>query len=168
MTESAVFVKPGKKLFLSGSAFIQLMRETLYRGVALKFQAQGYSMSPCIRDGDVITISPLTDKPICRGDVVAFVCPARKKLVVHRVVYRNKHGELHTAGDNLPKPDTTVSEGQILGRVTSVQRNGKDITFGLGAERLLIAVLARHGLIYSIIMPMVRHLRAFFKRSADE
>lgn len=164
MTEPSVFVKPGKELSLSGSALIQLIQETLHRGAALKFQALGYSMSPFIRDGDVITISPLSDKPIRRGDVVALLSPARKKLIVHRVVYRNRQGDLYTAGDNLPQPDIAVSEKDILGRVTGVQRNGKNITVGLGAERLFIAVLTRHGLIYSLILPIMRHLRTFLRR----
>ena len=164
MTEPSVFVRPGKELSLSGPALLQLIRETLLRGSAIKFQAKGFSMSPFIRDNDIITISPLTNKSISYGDIVAFVCPITEKLVVHRVVKRNGKGAVCIAGDNLPKPDTTVSEERILGRVTSIERNGKKIALGLGLERSLIATLTRHGLIYSFLLPMMRCLRAFFKR----
>jgi signal peptidase I len=164
MIEPSVFVKPGKELSLSGPALVQLIRETLHRRASIKFQATGCSMTPFIWDGDIITISPLTDKSIRRGDVVAFVCPIRKKLVIHRVVRRNRRGEMRIAGDNLPKPDTTVSENNILGRVTSVERKGGEISFGLGVERLCIAMLTRYGLIYSLILPMARRLRMLFGR----
>ena len=164
MVEPSQFIKRDEQLSLSEPAFTQLVQEALRGGTAIKFLARGFSMSPFIRNGDIITISPLTNKSITRGDIVAFVCPITEKLVVHRVVECNGRGEVCIAGDNLPKLDTTISEKRILGRVTNVERNGKKITLGLGVERSLIATLTSHGLIYSFILPMMRCLRAFLKR----
>ena len=167
MLEPSQFIKRDEELSLSGPAFTQLVQATLRGGTAIKFPARGFSMSPFIRNGDIITISPLTNKSITRGDIVAFVCPITDKFVVHRVVERNGRGEVCIAGDNLPKLDTTISEKRILGRVTNVERKGKKIILGLGLERSLIATLTRHGLIYSFFLPIMRCLRSFFKRNPN-
>jgi hypothetical protein len=52
----------GSELFLTGPVFIELLHATLAKGVPFPFRARGSSMHPFIKDGDVITVSPLGER----------------------------------------------------------------------------------------------------------
>ena len=132
-TKPTLFSKKGSELQLSGSDLIELLRAVLDKGAPFRFRAKGFSMSPFIKDDDIITVSPLTDDSIRSGDIVAFIRPEMKKLIIHRVI--GKKGEyFHIKGDNIPDTDELIPETNILGRLTRVERNGKEILFGLGPE----------------------------------
>ena len=135
----------GGTLPLSGHALLSLMRAVLERGVPFRFRARGWSMTPFIRDGDVITVSPLGRALPAAGDVVAFVRPEKGTLVVHRVVSR--HGAaVVIRGDSAPgAADEVIPAGSLLGRVTQVEREGRSVRLGLGPERAAIAWLSRSG-----------------------
>ena len=53
------------------------MRAVLEKGRAFRFEARGTSMLPLIRDGDVVTVTPLSGGGPRTGDVVAFADPGR-------------------------------------------------------------------------------------------
>ena len=149
---------------LSGSALITLLQAVLDKGVPFRFQATGFSMIPFVRDGDVITVAPLAGGTPGLGDVVAFVRPNTGKLAVHRVV-----GNLSSAflirGDNTQETDGLVPAGNILGRVTRVERDGRRVYLGLGPERYPIAFLTRLGLLrllWRSVWRLVRPLVIFF------
>lgn len=130
-------------------------------------------MSPFIRDGDVITVAPLSPRGgsgawTCgNGQVVALANPVNRRLVVHRVVGRRESSFL-VQGDNLPEPaKTTFDRDCILGRVVRVERGRRRIRLGLGPERFAIAFLSRVGLLIPAVARagvMVRFLR---KRRQD-
>ncbi|MCL4531757.1 MAG: hypothetical protein M1582_00955, partial [Actinobacteria bacterium] len=80
-------------------------------------------------------------------DVVAFVRRETGKVVVHRIVARRGDAWL-TKGDNSSEEgDGLFSRGDLLGKVTSVERAGKRVRLGLGSERGLVALLSRSGLL---------------------
>jgi hypothetical protein len=141
----ALYSIPEGELPLSGAALAELMGAVLAGGTPLRFRAKGWSMAPFIRNGDVITVSPMGAAGPGIGAVVAFVDRATERLVVHRVVAR--HGAAYAIqGDNVPGiSDGTVRLENILGRVTGVTRNGEEVWAGLGPERRLIALLSRAG-----------------------
>ena len=117
-------------------------------------------MAPFIRDGDVITVTPLLNRLPGVGEVFAFMHPHNGKLVVHRVVARRK-AEVVILGDN----DATCTDGNVplenlLGRVTGIERNGKPVWLGLGRERTLIAWLSR----VRWLIPLQGWLAAWRKR----
>ena len=60
--DTGPFLVGGSDLPLSGAAMLGLLEGVLSRGVPFRFRAGGSSMAPFIRDGDVISVSPL------RGD----------------------------------------------------------------------------------------------------
>jgi hypothetical protein len=132
-------------LSVSGPALIDLMQPVLAEGRSLRFCAKGWSMAPFVRDGDVICVSPLSQAGPSVGEVVAFIRADTGQLVVHRVIARE--GESYAIrGDNTPgMGDGAVRRQNILGRVTSVTRNGREVGLGLGPERRLIALLSRAG-----------------------
>ncbi|MBN2464237.1 S26 family signal peptidase [candidate division WOR-3 bacterium] len=104
-------------------------------------------MSPFILDGDVITIAPLARDGPGIGQIVAFVNPVNRRLVVHRIVGRHELCFL-IQGDNLPERAVTrIDRDSVLGRVVRVERGWKCIWLGLGPERFAIALLSRLGLL---------------------
>lgn len=127
-------------------ALLSLIRATLERGAVFRFKATGFSMSPFVKDGDVITLSPLFDIPPYFGDIVAFVRPKTGKLVIHRITGKYA-GYYNIKGDNTWQVDSPIAEKNILGRLVKVERDGRHIRFGRGLERFLIAFLSRRNLL---------------------
>jgi phage repressor protein C with HTH and peptisase S24 domain len=159
--QHAAGVKKG--LSLSGKALIELMRAVHSKGLPFRFNAGGHSMAPFIRDGDVVTVSPISSRPPDPGDVVAFIHPETKLLCIHRVLSGKKDAFL-LQGDNMPgKPDGVIPRESIMGRVTRVERRGMRVRLGLGPERLLIALLNQRGLL-AVIRKHAGPLYACFRR----
>jgi hypothetical protein len=151
-------------LSLSGRALIDLMQAVHVKGLPFRFNAGGHSMAPFIRDGDVISVSPLASRTPGLGDVVAFIQPKTKSLCMHRVLSVQKDSFL-IQGDNLPEnPDGMIPREAIIGRVTGVERAGRRVRLGLGPERLLLAFLSRCGGL-AIIRRYAGPLYARFNRS---
>jgi hypothetical protein len=134
--------RPGGELHLSNLGQAELLRAATERGVPLRTRARGFSMSPFIRDEDVLTIAPMNGRAPRVGEVVAFVHPDSGRLAIHRVIARVAAGWL-ARGDNCPKPDGVVPPGAILGVLIRVERDGRHARLGLGAEGWLIAWLQR-------------------------
>ena len=111
-------------------------------------------MAPFIKDADIITVSPLVDGRVSVGVPVAFIHPGRGNLVVHRIIARAR-GSYFIKGDNSPEADGWVHQQNILGYVSSVERNNRRWNFGLGKEAFLIAFLSRHNL----LLPLFRSWR---------
>jgi len=151
-------------LFHSGlGGLAQLLQAVLKKGALFRFRAKGFSMSPFIRDDDVVTVAPLSRNSTRLGDVVAFVSPYTERLTVHRIVGRKGNSYL-TQGDRAPESDGLISNIHILGRVTKVERNGKGVLLGLGPERSLIAFLARKGYFAHLLVPIWRRIRPGTRR----
>jgi len=142
--EPRLLVEKLEERRLSGEALLGLAQDALTRGVAFRFRARGGSMAPFIRDGDVITISPLGIASPNVGDVVAFVHPGSASLVVHRVVARRTEQVLMRGDAARSGYDGLVTPEDLLGRVTRVERGGRRVWLGLGPERLVIATLSRY------------------------
>jgi signal peptidase I len=145
---------------MPSAAFAELMAAVLDKDVPFRFTAPGFSMSPFIRDGDVITIAP---RRLRYGDVVAFMSPCRGKLTVHRIVHISSEGYL-IKGDNTPEPDGRIPMSSIIGRVVRVEHRGKRMWLGLGIERIAIAFLSRHGWFFPVLIPLWRMVRPLVKR----
>ena len=157
-------IMKGSDLSLSGRALVELLRAVLHKGAPVRFQAKGFSMSPFIKNKDVVTLSPLQNASPGVGDVIAFVLQRIDKLCVHRVV--GKKGDFYvTKGDNSSEADESVPIENILGFVRRVERDGKEVFLGLGPERFLIAFLGRRGLLFPLLLPLWKVIRAIIKRS---
>jgi signal peptidase I len=127
---------------MSTTAFAGLMEAVLEKNVPFRFTASGSSMSPFILDGDAITIEPAASRPGL-GDVVAFINPACNRLMVHRIIRISPSGYL-IKGDNNSIPDGEVEASAVLGRVVKAERRTGPVRFGLGFERIAIALLSQH------------------------
>jgi hypothetical protein len=153
-------------LSLSGRDLVELLRAVLEKGTPARFQAKGFSMSPFIKNNDVVTIFPLKGKRPGLGEIIAFVHTETDGLCVHRIV-RKKKGLYLTKGDNISDTTESVPRENILGAVAAVEREGKEVFLGLGPERYLIALLGRRGLLFPLFLPIWRAVRPIIKRTAD-
>lgn len=125
---------------IPNNQFSDLMVAIIKRGKTFRFKAFGWSMSPLIKDGDVITL--ISAEIIHIGDILAFINPNGDKLMIHRVVARNGHEYLLKA-DNSSQPDGWVNINQIVGLVNKIERGGQRKNFGLGWEKWILAQLSR-------------------------
>jgi hypothetical protein len=136
----------------------ELLSTLVDKGLSCKFQAKGHSMSPFIKDGDAITVSPKIGCSPRFGDVVAFIHPRTEKLFIHRVVWKRRDAYI-VKGENTLESDGLIKKENILGVVTKVERKGKKVFLGLGPERFLIALLTRKNLLLPVLLPVWRIFR---------
>jgi hypothetical protein len=141
----------------------ELVKEVLSKGVECRLQVKGYSMSPFLKDGDVVTISPIVDSSPGFGNVIAFIHPRTEKLIIHRVVGKIEDACL-VKGENALEPDGLIERRRIIGIITRVERKGKKVFFGLGPERFLIALLTRKNLLLPALRPVWRIFRPVVRR----
>ena len=146
MTKNVRWVTPyaraGGPHLLSGAALSAVAQEVLNKGHSFRFFARGSSMSPFIRDKDVVTLVPFNAASCAPGDVVAFVLPDSGRLVVHRVVEVARDC-CRIRGDNTSEEDGVLQHALIIGTVARIERGGRPVRFGLGPERAVIALLSR-------------------------
>lgn len=109
---------------LSAPVIMELIEAVHEKGASFRFQARGFSMIPAIRDGDVITLSPLGNRMPGRGDVLAFRHPERPQMMVHRVLHTQVK-KYFIKGDNCSEADGWIRAENILGRITKIERQGK-------------------------------------------
>ncbi len=141
-SEFNVKIKRKKGLLLKGESLKSLLKEVLRRGKKFRFETKGFSMQPFVRNGDVLTLAPLSGREIQIGDIVACEEPLSGKLIVHRVI-RKRGNEYLVKGDNSYKADGCVQRDSIYGYVVRVERRGKAVSFSLGPEKYVIASVSR-------------------------
>jgi signal peptidase I len=124
---------------------LELAAEILQRGERINLRVQGASMLPSLFPGDVLTIRRCDPREIVAGDIVFFRREGR--CFAHRVAERMTGGtacRMRTRGDALTDCDPPVSESEVLGRVTHVERNGRRLPPPrLGPVRSLLAGVVR-------------------------
>jgi hypothetical protein len=141
--------------------FLALTTELLRDGYGVRFRPKGQSMYPTIRDGETLTIEPVDALAVKRGDILLY--ETARGLIAHRVVRigegKNAARVFVVRGDAADSSAELVEGGQILGRVISLEREGRTIALfgrakGLRQRARLCAArlkgqLRRGGLRYS-------------------
>lgn len=145
-----LFVKKAADLPLSGHALFEIMRMVLDRGLPFRFRARGWSMAPFIKDGDVITVAPLHHSTPGIGDVVAYIRPDEEKLVVHRIIATRSKIAILLGDNGVEYQEELIPQENVLGKVTRIERTGRNVLIGLGPERYMIAWLSRARLLTPI------------------
>ena len=118
--------------------FIDVSTELLRRGQCVQFRAPGLSMHPAIKEGERITVIPISSFEVKRGDILLYL--VGKKVIAHRVVgieKKKSNSSNQTSkfsprlfllrGDASVICDEPVEAQQILGKVVSVERDGRSI-----------------------------------------
>ena len=162
-TDNHSFFEYGAEGAFPLPALYELMKEVNDKGLPFRFMVRGYSMSPFIKEGDVVTISPISQKGPRLGDVVPVFFPDTGRLLIHRVVARRGRFCL-IRGDNTFEPDGIVPCLDISSRVAGVRRNGVERSLGLGPERIMIAFLSRSNLLAPLLFPLWRAIPPILRR----
>jgi len=100
-------------------------------------------MRPLIRDGDMVSVQQVGLGDIRRGDVLLYKS-AYSQLLVHRVIKIQRCSDQNCylmQGDALLQPDGWIPPDQILGQVTSIDRNGRIVIFRSPIQRCLATLL---------------------------
>ncbi|MGD9015604.1 MAG: signal peptidase I [Candidatus Omnitrophota bacterium] len=138
--------------------FIRLSKDILGRESYLRFQAQGHSMYPAIKDRDILNVERVQANQIRIGDVI-FYKTTGGHMVCHRVVnkfHQNDRPTFLAKGDsNTGKAEEVLSD-EVLGRVMTIERNGRVINLTHCLVRLIYIFLSK-------ISPLIR----IFKRMAS-
>ena len=112
-------------------ALLNVSANLLAQGYSVRFSAPGTSMGPTIRDRETITVAPAVPSEIRRGDIVAY--RRGYHVVAHRVVRVARHTDgpaFLMRGDAAMSCDPPVAPEQILGKVVSVERRGRQRKVG--------------------------------------
>lgn len=100
----------------------ELAGEVLRSFGSLRLQVRGWSMIPAIWPGDILELERAKTADLSEGEIVLF--SRDRRLFAHRVL-KSSGSAILTCGDTLPYTDPVVPEGQLLGRVAAVVRDGK-------------------------------------------
>jgi signal peptidase I len=123
---------------LNQDEFTELALQILDDGNSLRFRAHGESMNPFIRNGDILEVQPVSGDTCRRGDVL--LCKFEgQRIVAHRVIsIQGGKGQrsLVMKGDSALCKDGITNYEQVLGRVVSLEREGKEIRIDSTKHRL--------------------------------
>lgn len=99
---------------------INLSIEILNQGKTTEIIANGISMFPLLRPGDILKIQPKV--PIKTGDIIVF--KGETTLIAHRIKLISGD-KIYCKGDSLFSMDTPITFQEVLGKVIARKRKGK-------------------------------------------
>ena len=124
-------------------ALLNVSATLLAQGYSVRFSAPGTSMGATIRDGEAITVAPVEPGEITWGDIVVY--RRGHHLLAHRVVRFARRdrpdGGFLVRGDAACTCDAPVAPEQILGKVVSVERQGRHLS--VSSRQAKLAYTAR-------------------------
>jgi hypothetical protein len=118
----------------------------------IELRAEGYSMYPYIRPGDICCFVP-PRHPLKKGQIALVVSP-REILFSHRLIaYRTVDGQLAYSfrGDMNPHPDEPAAPHQVVGVLDSIIRNGKRVDERQRGRRFWSWIMVRFHLFFRVI-----------------
>ncbi len=136
------------KFFADSKLFEEVIRELLEQGLSVRFQARGASMSPAIRDGQIVEITPVIVSKLRKDDIV--LAKSNEGFRLHRIVTADHAPDLFvTRGDCGQQNDPALKGVQILGiaqaKEVQVGRRIVQAKFrGVGGWTLRAAARAQH------------------------
>lgn len=128
-----------------------LIREVLASGGEFRLYPHGISMLPLLRQGRDSVSLRRVDSPIRKGDILFYQRPDGS-FVLHRVRAVTPEG-LTMMGDNQTLPEPGVSPDWVIGRVTRIFRDDKEVIcdgFGYRLYRRLWQFTISRGLLLKL------------------
>lgn len=156
-------INMNEKMRVNLSELLPIMSEQLESGKEVCFSPNGISMLPVLRPGkDSVTLQSPPEKlkkydlPLYRRNSGQFV--------LHRVVKVNKDGTYTMCGDNQYAWEKGIKHSQIIGVVTSFNRDGKEISCKNFKYRLYAFIRVRERWMYGILVRIKRKLSRLAKK----
>ncbi len=115
-----------------------ILKAFIDRNGSLKLPAEGTSMYPLIKQGDICQFTSIKHSPLKRGDIVLFESPANQ-LIAHRFLncaYVQEEEWYIFKGDTNYGLDDLITGEKIIGRLVAIQK--KSVTI---QEKNVAAVL---------------------------
>jgi signal peptidase I len=113
------------------------IRAWLETGETLELRILSGSMWPAIRAGDRVRVTAVRARRLRWGDIV--LVQIKDRPTVHRV--RRLAPAIITRGDGSPSDDQPLSDNDLLGVVTAVERHGRWFRLPMGRLNLPVAVV---------------------------
>jgi len=126
----------------------------LERGLSVRFEARGCSMSPAIRDGEIVEVKSVECSKLRKNDIV--LAKSNCKFRLHRIVMLDLHRDIFvTRGDCGQENDAPIRGSEILGLACSKEvrlgwtmvrasfRRGRILRTAARAQYLVIKLLHR-------------------------
>lgn len=110
----------------SDAVAFDLAEEVIRKFSSVRLRVTGTSMMPCMLPGDLVTVKRASSNEVSDGEIVLF--KRANGFGLHRVVAQPEAVPgcaLLTRGDRLRNNDPLVSSEALLGRVESIERNGR-------------------------------------------
>src|SRR5580765_291946 len=102
------------KVLADSKLFEEVVRPLLKQGLTVRFQARGASMSPAIRDGEVVEVTPVMVTKLRKDDIV--LAKSNCGFRLHRIVVADPDKDVFiTRGDCGQQNDPALKADQILG-----------------------------------------------------
>ena len=126
------------KKTISLEQLLPLMQEAFSKGQEVKIPVTGVSMRPTLSPGDMVTLLPVKEKDIRRGDILLYRRETGQ-FVLHRVISVSSD-TLTFCGDGQIALERDVPKKAVLARVIAGIRAGKECSGGelrsLGRRRM--------------------------------
>ena len=136
-----------------------LFADILDKGNDLRLKVTGQSMFPFIMSGEIVTLKKVPCSTLRCWDIILYV-DFSGSLILHRIVKKEtlQNGDISfvTRGDALIQKDKPVTEHQILGKASCVEK----IVPGLGPKRINLDSSLCRGL--NLVYGFYRNLRHRF------
>ncbi|MEK6732817.1 MAG: hypothetical protein AABY55_04245 [Candidatus Omnitrophota bacterium] len=134
-----------------------LFSEVFNNKKPIRFVLNGSSMYPVLRTGDILTVKPIDFNEAEIGDILAYQDISTKKILVHRMVRREKNSGYDIiltaaeAGQRLKYDQPLVPDKCLIARVVDIER-GTDRIDLTRPHNILKAKIRVYALIYFHIL----------------
>lgn len=109
---------------LESKELLGFFEDILNRGLTLRFEVTGRSMSPFLVSGEILTTKKVPFALLHSGDLILYkTCDGFP--ILHRIIRKNFSGKKYffqTKGDSLISMDEPVNGYDILGKVCTIEK----------------------------------------------
>ncbi len=135
----------GNELQIGSGDFSAVCGEVLRSARALTFRVHGVSMSPFLKDGDILTLQQVVLPELSAGDIVLYRS-SEKLAHIHRILRISRHENrviFSIRGDASCGPCELVAAEQVVAKVVEVRRGNGVLCPGNWQLRALALTWAR-------------------------
>lgn len=140
----------------------ELLRESININGWLKVRLKGKSMRPFLNDGEILIVSEVLPENISIGDIILY--SGDTGIVCHRV-YRKEDNGFEIKPDAGIRPEIKIGHGQLIGRVSAIERKGRIIRLDKLPCRLSSILISRLSIITAclyVIAGKLTYLKGMF------
>lgn len=141
--------------------------QLLSSGVLVRFRLDGVSMFPFLRAGDVAQVMKTPFNELKPGEIIVFEQEGR--WLAHRlvkIVFTNKVRSIIAQGDSVLRPDKLIGEGNYLGTLKTVERNGRVRSLESSYSRFYASLMVFLRPLPQVFCRILVRLRSYSKRLA--